>query len=79
MRPYAEWAPAAFCAFLSLIAVAGLISQPAGAPFGNWWGPAYFSFMPMCFYFAGGVMAQMRREIQDLRQQLHDLKQTRAE
>lgn len=73
MKQYAHWVPAIFCAFLSLIAVAGLISMTAG--YGDWWGIAYFSFLPMCFYFGGAVMGQSRREIQELRQQIIELKQ----
>ena len=73
MRRYAEWAPALFCAFLSLMAMAGLISTTAG--FGDWWSIPFFSSLPMCFFFAGMVMAQMRREITELRQQVVDLKQ----
>ena len=76
MKQQSHWAPAIFCAFLSLMAMAGLISMSAG--YGNWWGIPFFSFLPMCFYMGGAVMGQSRREIQELRQQVIELKQQAA-
>lgn len=68
MKPLSHWIPAAFCAFLSAIALTMQIGPDAGA-----WKPAFYSFLPMCFFFAGAVTFQMHREIRDLRKQVADL------
>ena len=67
------WVPAAFCAFISLIALFGSISSDAG-----WWRPAFFAFLPMCFYFVGALMSQMQREIRELQKQLAQMQEKRA-
>jgi hypothetical protein len=70
MKTIAHWLPAAFCAFLSLIALIGSISSPDA----GWWRPAYYSFLPMCFVFVGSVTLQMHRELRELRQRLSESK-----
>ena len=67
------WVPAAFCAFISLIALFGSTSSDAG-----WWRPAFFAFLPMCFFFVGALMSQMQREIRELRKQLAQMQEKRA-
>lgn len=72
------WIPAAFCAFISLI--------PLSAPFitlltpfelsDTWWRPAFFAFLPFCFFLAGMVISQMQREIRDLRKQLEEVQRS---
>jgi hypothetical protein len=59
------WLPALFCAFLSLMA---LFVAPLDAA-----KPAFYAFLPMCFFFVGAVISQMRREIIDLRRQVSEL------
>lgn len=73
--PFANYVPAVFCAFLSLMALAGLISAAAGSSYGNFGAIPFIAFLPMCFYFVGAITNDARREIQDLRQQIIDLKQ----
>ena len=61
----AHWTPAAFCAFLSLLALSALNAE--------WWRPAFFAFLPMCFFFVGTATSRMQREIRDLRKQMVEL------
>ena len=73
------WIPAAFCAFISLIPLsAPLITL--FTPFDlsdTWWRPAFFAFLPFCFFLAGMVVSQMQREIRDLRKQLEEVQRGR--
>lgn len=64
----AHWIPAAFCAFLSLIALFASSGSDAG-----WWRPAFFAFLPMCFFFVGAATSRMQSEIRDLRKQIVEL------
>jgi hypothetical protein len=66
----AHWIPAAFCAFLSLLALSMQIGSDTGA-----WKPAFYCFLPMCFVFVGGATSQMQKEILELRAQLKELQQ----
>jgi hypothetical protein len=73
MKSISHWIPAAFCAFLSLLALSMQIGSDSGA-----WKPAFFCFLPMCFFFVGGTTSQMQREIRELRRQLTDLQEKRT-
>ena len=64
------WIPAASCGFISLIALFGLATLD-----GRWWQPAFFAFLPMCFFSVGSAMTQMHRELSELRQRLSELEQ----
>ena len=66
MKKIAHWLPAIFCGFLSLIALNASIDAKGS----EWWRPAFFSFLPMCFFFVGNVTFQMHRELRELRQRL---------
>ena len=68
-----HWIPAIFCAFLSLLALSMQIGSDSGA-----WKPAFYCFLPMCFFFVGGVTSQMQLEIRELRQRLSELEQKRS-
>jgi hypothetical protein len=70
MKTITHWIPAAFCAFLSLLALSMQTGSDSGA-----WKPAFYSFLPMCFFFVGAVTSQMQREIRELRKQLTELQQ----
>ena len=74
MKTITHWIPAAFCAFLSLIALFAFVRSPDA----GWWRPAFFAFLPMCFFFVGSATAQMDRELRDLRKRLTDLEQKTA-
>ena len=69
-----HWMPAAFCAFISLIALFGSIRSPDS----GWWRPAFFAFLPMCFFFVGSATMQMHGELRELRQRITELEQRRA-
>ena len=68
LQSIGHWTPAAFCAFISFTALA--VSFIAD---GNWWKPAFFSFLPMCFVFVACATWQMQNEIRELRKQVTDL------
>ena len=65
----AIWTPAAFCAFLSIMRM--FIPGDAGAP-------AFYSFLPMCFMFAGGVHSTLLNRIETLEAALGDASGQRA-
>ena len=67
------WIPAIFCAFLSLLALSMQIGSDSGA-----WKPAFFCFLPMCFFFVGTATSQMQGEIRELRKQLVELQAKRV-
>lgn len=72
MKTDLHWIPAAFCALISIIVPLG--SQLSGWDSGTW-EPAFYSFLPLCFYWVGTVTSQMHREIRELRSQLTELQQ----
>ena len=74
MKTIAHWIPAALCAFLSLLALSMQIGSDSGA-----WKPAFYCFLPMCFFFVGSATSQMQREIRELRKQLSELQQKRVD
>jgi hypothetical protein len=68
-----HWMPAAFCAFISLIAIFGSVASDAG-----WWRPTFFAFLPMCFFFVGAATSQMQREIRELRNQFAEMQKNQV-
>ena len=71
MKTINHWIPAAFCAFISFMA---LFASGSSADSG-WWRPAFFSFLPMCFFFVGSATTQMYRELCELRRRIAELEQ----
>lgn len=62
------WLPFVFSAFLSSMAIVGPLVALMNTPMSSdWWLPAFAGFLPMCFFFAGSAMSQMRKEIAALR------------
>jgi hypothetical protein len=74
MKTINHWIPAAFCAFISLIALFASINSPDS----GWWRPAFFAFLPMCFFFVGSATTQMHRELRELRGRIAELEQQKA-
>ncbi len=68
------WIPAAFCCFISFMALFAPVLTPRGIA-AEWWRPAFFAFLPMCFLFVGFALTQMHRELGELRQRLLELEQ----
>ena len=60
------WIPTAFCAFISAIALFGSIWSLGSNDV--WWRPAFFAFLPMCFFFVGATLSHMHRDICELEQ-----------
>ena len=56
------WIPFAFAASLSYLALSNIAPRDMKA-----WEPAFYSFLPMCFFFVGAVAHRMTREIRELR------------
>jgi len=61
-----HWLPTAFCAYISFTALTRSTD-------GQWWTPAFFSFLPMCFFYVGAITSQMSKEIRDLKKQLGEI------
>ena len=60
MKTVPFFVPAAFCAFISLMALfAGDIAKPA-----------FFAFLPMCFFLAAGPVVALNRRLTDLEAKL---------
>jgi hypothetical protein len=74
MKTISHWIPAAFCAFISLIALFASI----GSTDSGWWRPAFFAFLPLCFFFVGSATTQIHRELRELRQRTTELEKRRA-
>lgn len=65
----AIWTPAAFCAFLSIMK----LFIPGDAA-----DPAFYSFLPMCFFFAGSVHFALLKRIEALEAALGDASEQNA-
>ena len=74
MKPITHWKAAAFCAFLSLFALVGIATSGTA----SWWQPAFYSFLPMCFFHVALVTTQMHRELSELRKKVADLEQRKS-
>jgi len=64
------YVPAAFCAFLCFIVLIMQISLNQSTA----WGPAFFCFLPMCFFFLGGIFHFMQSQIDALKKEISELK-----
>lgn len=63
MKPASHFAPLMLGGIISLMALIGTAVPGQSA----WWAPAFFSFLPMCFYFIGATTLAIHRELQELR------------
>lgn len=67
------WIAAIFCAILSLITIVGdlatrfLTGMPGGANM------VFLCFIPMCFFFVGAFLTELRKENEELRQKIQEL------
>ena len=57
------WIPAIFCAFLSLITVSGnlILDFMNGTARSSGIDIPFYCFLPMCFYFVGAFLSNLRR------------------
>jgi hypothetical protein len=60
------YVPAAFCAFLGLMVITMQILFNQSTV----WGPAFFCFLPMCFFFLGGIFHSMQSQIDALKKEI---------
>lgn len=72
-RTIGPWLAALFCAFLASMPLFGRFVYA-----GDWWQPAFYAFLPMCFFYAGTVQKEANREIDELRGRLDALEGSRA-
>lgn len=63
------WIPAAFCALISVMKM--FSPNDAG-------GPAFYSFLPVCFVFAANVHLEVLKRIESLESALADRKEQKA-
>lgn len=64
-----SWLPFAFAMFLSHLT----LSHFARADLIRSWEPAFYSFLPMCFFFVGVVVFVSLRQIRELREAIAKL------
>ena len=67
------WLPASFCAVLSLITVSGNLITQSITGTTDACSVVFYCFLPMCFYFAGAFLSQLRQENRELRTRLDEL------
>lgn len=68
LHSFGHWAPFAFCALISSVALYASRSLNA-----EWWMGPFLSFLPMCFFFVGSATWQMQKEVRELRKQVAEL------
>ena len=69
------WTPAIFCAFLSLITVAGnlIVSFMNRTAPSSSMDVTFYCFLPMCFYFVGALLSKLQAENRELRTRIEEL------
>jgi len=63
-----HWLPFAFAAYLCYTTLWRLSASD-----GPMWAPAFYAFLPMCFFFVGLVTFRLEREVRELRGQIAKL------
>lgn len=64
-RTLIHWLPFAFSIYLCYTTLWRLSASQTAA-----WGPAFYAFLPMCFFFGGLITFRLDREIRELRRQI---------
>jgi hypothetical protein len=74
-RALAPWLPMGFCVALSLITIGSnlWLTVVNHSDYGGW-ASGFLCSLPMCFFFVGAGMSEMRREISELRKQVAELR-----
>ena len=68
------WIPATFCAVLALITVVGnLILDFVNGTSRTGLDVVFYCFLPVCFYFVGMFLSQLRKDNIELRQRIDEL------
>jgi hypothetical protein len=62
MKPISFWVPATLCAVISMAALFGSVIRDS-----IYWRPAFYIFLPACFFLVGAIMYRMHRELGRLR------------
>ncbi|MGB0153369.1 MAG: hypothetical protein ACPGFB_04995 [Verrucomicrobiales bacterium] len=64
------WMPAVFCAVLAVIVTIGNLWAASAGGSDNAVTLVFLLFLPMCFYFIGGYLVKLKKEIAELRERL---------
>ena len=69
------WSGFAFSVFLSSFPIIDMFWQSTGGgPSDWWWRPAFFGFLPLCFFLVGNALSSSRIEVQKLRDEVEALR-----
>ena len=69
-----RWGAFGFSVFLSCLPMIGLIVRTVRGGSSEWWQPAFYGFLPMCFFFIGTELNASRIEMQKLRDEVEALR-----
>jgi hypothetical protein len=71
----APWTPSIFCAFLSLITVAGnlIVSFMNRAVPSSSIDVVFYCFLPMCFFLVGALLSKLQAENRELRTRIEEV------
>jgi hypothetical protein len=67
------WLPAIFCGVLSLITILGDLIGRFATGIAGAADIVFYCFLPMCFFFVGVFVSQLRRENCELRKQIQEM------
>jgi len=67
-RVLVHWLPFSFAGFLCYSTLWRLVSTDM-----KWWEPAFFAFLPMCFFFAGVTTSRLESEVRRLQEEVAKL------
>lgn len=77
-RKSAPWVAAGFCAALSAMTIVTDLSLSFINHTNSNLPIVFLCFLPMCFFFVGAAVSDMRNQIRELREQVATLKQTNS-
>ncbi len=67
------WQSAKFCAALSLLTVFGNVAGRFLGSTRDIGAIAFYGFLPVCFFMVGVYLSQLKKENQELREQIQEL------
>ncbi|MCB9925528.1 MAG: hypothetical protein H6822_25485 [Planctomycetaceae bacterium] len=72
---FGPWLPVIFCASLSLITIVANLAaySMTGVSSTGSGDMTFYCFMPMCFFFVGAYLSQLKKANQELRHRIDEL------
>jgi hypothetical protein len=70
MKAISFWVPTSLCACISMLALYGSVIHDS-----KLWRPAFYLFLPLCFFLVGSITYRMHRELSRLRHRVGRLEQ----